>query len=51
MCSSPQQDIHIHLARGNEQGIGIPRWDDSVAMSETNPETTMCHDFREREVW
>lgn len=50
MCSSPQQDIHIHLTCGDEQGIGIPRWDDRVAMSKTDPQATVCHDFREREV-
>ena len=50
MCSSPQQDVHVHLACGNEQGISIPRWDDRVAMSETNPQATVCHDFGEREV-
>lgn len=50
MCSSPQQDIHVHLTSGDEQGVCIPRRDDGVAMGETNAKTTMGNDLGEREV-
>lgn len=50
MCSSPQQDIHVHLASGDEQGVCIPRRDDGVAMGEANAKTTVGNDLGEREV-
>ena len=50
MRAAPQQYIYIHLACSDEQGIGVPRGNDGVTMSEADAETTVSHDFGERKV-
>jgi hypothetical protein len=50
MCASPKEDINIHLARGNEQRIGVPRRDNGVAMGKSDPETPVRYHLGEREI-
>ncbi|PKX94421.1 alanine--glyoxylate transaminase [Aspergillus novofumigatus IBT 16806] len=40
MCASPQQDIYVHLAGRDQEGIGIARRNDGMAMSKANAEAT-----------
>lgn len=51
MCTSPKKNIDIHLPGRNEQGIGIAGWDYSMAMGESNTETSMRHNFGQGEIW
>lgn len=50
MCTTPQENIYIHLARRNQQRVGIGGWYDRVAVGESDPQAAMVHDLRERKV-
>ena len=44
---APAQHIHIHLSRGDEQGVRVAGRDDGVAVGEAYAETAMGDDFGE----
>jgi hypothetical protein len=45
MRPAPQQNIHIHLPRRNQQGIRIAARNNRMAMHESDAETAMRDDF------
>jgi hypothetical protein len=50
VCAPPQQDINVHLAGSDQQGVRIARRDDGVAMGESDAQTTVSHNFGQREI-
>lgn len=50
MCASPQQDVYVHLPRGDEQRVRVAGRDDGVPMGEADAEAAMDDDLGEREI-
>lgn len=50
MGATPEQDVDVHLARGDQQGVGVARRDDGVAMGEADAEAAVGDDLGERQV-
>lgn len=47
MGAAPEQHIDIPLTGGDQEGVGIARRNDGVAMRKADAETAVGHDFGE----
>jgi hypothetical protein len=45
VCSSPQQDIHVHLPRRNQQAVAITWRYNGVSMCEAYAQRSVCYYF------
>lgn len=50
MGTPPQQHIDVHVSCSDQQTIGIPRWNDGMAMREANAQGAMSDDLGEGKV-
>ena len=50
VCTSPQQNINIHMPRCNQQAVRIARRYNRMPMCETDTQGAVRHDFGEGEV-
>jgi hypothetical protein len=48
--AAPQQHVDVHLARGDEQRVGVAGRHDGVAVREADAQRAVGDDAREREV-
>ena len=47
--AGPEEHVHVHLARGDEERVGVAEGDDRAAMCEADAEGTVGDDFGEGE--
>lgn len=48
MRAAPAQHIDVHLPRGDEEGVRVPRRNDRVPVREPDAQTAVRDDFAER---
>jgi hypothetical protein len=45
MGTAPEQDVDIHLAGSDQEGVGVAIRDDGVAMSKSDPQVSMFNNL------
>lgn len=50
MRAAPEQNINVHLARRNQQRVGVVGRNDRVAMGEANAQAAVRHNFRQGQI-
>ncbi|KAB8611435.1 hypothetical protein FH972_025940 [Carpinus fangiana] len=48
-AAAPQQHVDVHLARGDEQAVGIPERQDGVAVGEADAQRAVLDDLGQRQ--